>query len=148
MFGLLVSVLMAILLYKYSFSIDTKRFFQVTSLLLIIFAAGLLTHGLHEIFEFLESTGNSFADAFIWTELWNINDTVFGDVLQFLFNWIYDPSYPTRFEKSLLGSILVGLFGWNDNPALIEVFAYILYFLGIFVFIRRINNQDQVSLHN
>ena len=147
-FGLLISVLMAILIYKYSYSIDTKRFFQITSVLLIIFAAGLLAHGLHEIFEFLESTGNSFAKAFIWTEVWNINDTIIGDVLQFLFRLIYDPSYPTRFEKSLFGSILVGLFGWNDNPALIEVSAYILYFVGIFVLIRRINNEELESIQH
>ncbi|MHA1236373.1 MAG: FTR1 family iron permease [Candidatus Hodarchaeales archaeon] len=114
--GLFISALLAILLYKYSYRIETKRFFQITSVLLIIFAAGLLANGLHEIFEFFESTSNPFAEAFIWTEVWNINDTFIGDILQFLFSWMYDPSYPMRFEKSIFGSILVGLFGWNDNP--------------------------------
>jgi high-affinity iron transporter len=146
--GLLISILLAILLYKYSYRIDTKRFFQITSVLLIIFAAGLLAHGLHEIFEFLESTANPFAQAFIWTEVWNINDTSIGDILQFLFSWMYDPSYPTRFEKSLFGSILVGLFGWNDNPALIEVFVYISYFLGIYLLVKRINKKVPVNVQD
>ena len=140
--GLAISIVLAILLYKYSSSIGTKRFFQITSVLLIIFAAGLLAHGLHEIFEFLESTGNTFAQAFIWTEIWNINDTPIGDILQFLFGWMYDPSYPGRFEKSLFGSILVGLFGWNDNPAIIEVLTYLLYLIGIYVLVRKINRKE------
>ncbi|MHA2219166.1 MAG: FTR1 family iron permease, partial [Candidatus Hodarchaeales archaeon] len=146
--GLSISFVMAILLYKYSYRIDTKRFFKISSILLIIFAAGLLAHGLHEIFEFLESTANPFAQAFIWTEVWNINDTPIGDILQFLFSWMYDPIYPARFEKSLFGSILVGLFGWNDNPALIEVLVYLSYLLGIFVLVRKINGKTSAILQD
>jgi high-affinity iron transporter len=146
--GLAISTVLAILLYKYSSSIDTRRFFQITSVLLIIFAAGLLAHGLHEIFEFLESTANPFAQAFIWTEIWNINETPIGDILQFLFSWMYDPSYPSRFEKSLFGSILVGLFGWNDNPALVEVFIYVSYLIGIYLLIRKINGKVPDTLQD
>jgi hypothetical protein len=61
---------------------------------------------------------------------------------------MYDPSYPTRFEKSLFGSILVGLFGWNDNPALIEVFVYISYFLGIYLLVKRINGKTSAILQD
>ncbi len=146
--GLFVSAILAILLYNYSFRIDINRFFQITSVLLIIFAAGLLANGLHEIFEFFESSGNPFAEAFIWTEVWNINESFIGDFLQFLFSWMYDPSYPMRFEKSVFGSILVGLFGWNDNPALIEVSVYILYLVGIFILTRRISNKEPVTVQD
>ncbi|MHA1979355.1 MAG: FTR1 family iron permease [Candidatus Hodarchaeales archaeon] len=140
--GILVSAFASVLLFRYSYQLNTKRFFQFTSIILIIFAAGLLAHGIHEIFEFLESSSNPFAETFIWTEVWNINHTFLGDVLQFFFGWTYDPNYSSRFEKSIIGGILAGLFGWNDNPALIEVVAYLLYFLGIYKAIKWINSNS------
>ena len=143
--GILISILASILLYKYSYKLNIQQFFRFTSIILIIFAAGLLAHGLHEIFEFLESTSNPFAETFIWTEVWNINDTVLGDALNFIFGWSYDPNYSTRFEKSVIGGLLAALFGWNDNPALIEVLLYIGYFLGIFLIIKKINHSSSIQ---
>ncbi|MHA2033604.1 MAG: FTR1 family protein [Candidatus Kariarchaeaceae archaeon] len=143
--GIVVSAIAALLLFRYSYQLNTKRFFKFTSVVLIVFAAGLLAHGIHEIFEFLESTSNPFAEVFIWTEVWNINNTILGDLLQFLFGWAYDPNYSTRFEKSVIGGILAGLFGWNDNPALIEVTAYLFYFLGIYKAIQWINSNSTVK---
>ncbi len=143
--GILISAILSILLFRYSYQLNTKRFFKFTSIVLIVFAAGLLAHGLHEIFEFLESTSNPFAEVFIWTEVWNINNTLLGDVLRFVFGWAYDPEYASRFEKSVIGGILAGLFGWNDNPVLIEVVAYVLYFLGIYKGIKWINGNNPVK---
>jgi high-affinity iron transporter len=139
--GIIISAIAAVMLFRYSYQLNTQRFFRFTSIILIIFAAGLLAHGLHEIFEFLESSSSPLAEAFIWTEVWNINETFLGDLLQTLFGWAYDPNYSTRFEKSIIGGILAGLFGWNDNPALIEVIAYVLYFFGTLKAIQWINSK-------
>lgn len=136
--GLIVAIISAFLIFKTTRKLNIKKFFQITSIILIIFAAGLLAHGLHEIYEFLEISGSPLANLFIWSEMWDINNTPFGDILQFFFGWSYDPLKPGRFEKSMIGGIIVGLFGWNDNPALIEVLTYIMYYLLVILAIKQI----------
>lgn len=143
--GLLYASIMAFLLFTTTRQLDIKKFFQVTSVILIIFAAGLLAHGIHEIYEFIEISGSSFINNVIWMEVWNINDSLIGEFLLLLFGWSYDPLNPTRFEKSAVGGIIVGLFGWNDNPALIEVFAYGLYYVVIIFAIRRIKSLSVMN---
>jgi high-affinity iron transporter len=147
--GLAVATVLAFLLFKTTGRLNIKKFFQVTSVILIIFAAGLLAHGIHEIYEFLEITGSSLTSNFLWTEVWNINNTPLGDLLNFFFGWSYDPLNPNRFEKSVVGGIIVGLFGWNDNPALIEVLAYGLYYIIVIFGIKRIQSpfikEEKVS---
>ncbi|MFX0085330.1 MAG: FTR1 family protein [Candidatus Hodarchaeota archaeon] len=135
--GVVVATIISFILFQSTKKLDIKRFFQVTSIILVLFAAGLFAHAFHEIYEFLEMSGSSLVDLFIWTEVWNINNTILGDILFFLFGWSYDPLYLTRFEKSIIGGIIVGLFGWNDNPALIEVLGYGLYiFIAILALYR------------
>lgn len=147
--GLAVATVLAFVLFKTTGRLNIKKFFQVTSVILIVFAAGLLAHGIHEIYEFLEIIGSSLASNFLWTEVWNINNTPFGDLLNFFFGWSYDPSNPFRFEKSAVGGIIVGLFGWNDNPALIEVLAYGLYYIIVIYAIKHIQapviKEEKVS---
>ncbi|MHA2247791.1 MAG: FTR1 family iron permease [Candidatus Hodarchaeales archaeon] len=143
--GLLFASIMALLLFTTTRKLDIKKFFQVTSVILIIFAAGLLAHGIHEIYEFLEISGSSFINSVIWMEVWNINDPPLGNFLSLLFGWSYDPLNPARFEKSAVGGIIVGLFGWNDNPALIEVLAYGFYFIIIVLAIRRIKSLSVMN---
>ena len=143
--GLLVASIMAFVLFATTRKLDIKKFFQVTSVILIIFAAGLLAHGVHEIYEFLELSGSSFINNVIWTEVWNINNTPLGELLTLLFGWSYNPLNPARFEKSAVGGIIVGLFGWNDNPALIEVLVYGLYFVLIFFAIRHMKSPLEMK---
>ncbi len=138
--GLLGASVLALILFMSTRRLNIRKFFQVTSVILIVFAAGLLAHGLHEIYEFLEIAAPALVDNFIWIEVWNINNTPLGDLLQFLFGWTYNVQYPNRFEKSIIGSILAGLLGWNDNPALIEVVAYGLYYIVVILALKQKNS--------
>ncbi|MHA1226464.1 MAG: FTR1 family iron permease [Candidatus Hodarchaeales archaeon] len=144
--GVSLAIIMTLIMYKTSYKLETKKFFAITSVILIVFAAGLIVHGLHELFEYFETSGSTLSSLFIWTELWNINDTFLGDILKFFFGWSYNPFLPNRFEKSVIGSILVGLFGWNDNPSLIEVVAYLTYLLLIVVKMKKINLNDEKTI--
>jgi high-affinity iron transporter len=89
--------------------IRLRRFFAVTNVLLILFAAGLVAHGLHELQE--------------------------AGLLPFLAQQAYDINpplsaaggYPLLHEKGHLGSIAGGLFGYNGNPSLLELAGYLLY---------------------
>ncbi|MHA1974569.1 MAG: FTR1 family iron permease [Candidatus Hodarchaeales archaeon] len=129
--GLALAIFLSLMMYKTSYKFEIRKFFMITSVILIIFAAGLIAHGLHELYEFLEESNSFLVSLFIWNEVYDINNTFIGDLLKVLFSWSYDPIYPLRFEKSVVGSILVGLFGWNDNPSLIELVAYVSYVIMI-----------------
>jgi high-affinity iron transporter len=88
------------LVYQGSRRINLALLFNVTGVLLILFAAGLLAHGLHEFQE------AGYVHVFV-EEVWNTNDIVD--------------------EKGTPGSLLKGLLGYNGNPSLLEVLAYPTY---------------------
>jgi high-affinity iron transporter len=105
--GLVAAILLAVLLYRRLIRLNIGRFFQVTSLILILFAAGLVAHGVHEFNEV------GLIPPVI-EHLWDIN--------------------PILDENSTLGQLLKALLGYNGNPSLTEVLAYGMYFVIIRVF--------------
>lgn len=76
---------------------NIRSFFLFTSVLLVLFAAGLLAHGVHELNE------AGWVPPVI-PHVWDVNH-------------ILD-------ENSNLGILLKSLFGYNGNPSLTEVIAY------------------------
>ncbi len=102
--GLGVALLVGYLIFATAIRLDVKRFFDATSLLLLLFAAGLLAYGVHEFQE-------AGLIPVIIEHVWDINH---------ILN-----------EKSTLGSILKSLLGYNGNPSLIEVFSYVGYYLVV-----------------
>ncbi len=103
--GLLVSVALGWVLFASTYRLDLRNFFLVTNILLIIFAAGLVAHGVHEFNE-------AGMIPSIVEHVWDINH-------------LLD-------ETSTLGSFMKALFGYNGNPSLTEVLAYFIY-LGVIV---------------
>lgn len=87
-------------LVKDTSSLNLSPLFNVTSVVLIIFAAGLLAHGIHEFHE-----ANLIPP--VIEHVWDTNDIL-----------------P---EKSTLGRFLTALIGYNGNPSLVEVTAYFVY---------------------
>ncbi len=104
--GLIVAVVLGWLLYSATSRLNLRRFFQVTGILLLLFAAGLVAHGIHEFNEV------GWVPAVI-DPLWNMNH-------------ILD-------EKSTLGEMLKALFGYNGNPSLTETGAYWIYIVVVFL---------------
>jgi high-affinity iron transporter len=104
--GLGSVVLIAWGLFTSLIRLDIRKFFLVTSFLLILFAAGLVAHGVHEFNEvgWIPS---------IVEPVWDTNH-------------ILD-------ERSSLGELLKALFGYNGNPSLTEVIAYVLFILVVAV---------------
>ena len=97
-------------LFATTVRLDLRRFFQVTGLLLILFAAGLVAHGVHEFNEV------GWIPAVV-EHIWDVNS-------------IID-------ETSLGGQLLKTLFGYNGNPSLTEMIAYFVYLAVVTVFWRR-----------
>ncbi len=110
--GLGTAALLGYTIFATTVRLDLRRFFQVTGLLLILFAAGLVAHGVHEFNE------AGWIPAII-EHVWDVN-------------MILD-------ENSLVGELLKTLFGYNGNPSLTEILAYFAYIATVFVFWRRDN---------
>jgi high-affinity iron transporter len=86
--------------------VQIRRFFQITSLILILFAAGLVAHGIHELQE--------------------------ARLLPMMVKHLYDVNWIIN-EKSVFGAMLKSLFGYNGNPSLLEVAGYLGYLTFAFV---------------
>jgi high-affinity iron transporter len=107
--GLGTSALLGWSLVATTMRLDLRRFFQVTGILLILFAAGLVAHGVHELNEV------GWIPAVI-EHVWDTN-AILSDT-------------------SLLGEVLKTLLGYNGNPSLTEVLAYAAYFVAIAIGLR------------
>jgi high-affinity iron transporter len=98
--GLAAAAFTGWLLFATTTRLEVRPFFRVTSFLLILFAAGLVAHGVHEFNEV------GWIPPII-EHLWDTN--------------------PILDERSGVGEILKALFGYNGNPSLSEVAAYLSY---------------------
>jgi high-affinity iron transporter len=100
--GLAIAIGVGYGIYKGTSKLNLSTFFKVTGLLLILFAAGLLAYGVHE----LQEAG---IIPVVIEHVWDINHVI-----------------P---EASIIGRFLAAIFGYNANPSLLEVTAYCV-FLG------------------
>ena len=93
---------------------------------MILIAAGLVAHGVHE---FQEAAVIPYAVK----EVWDINPAVTSL-----------GAYPLLHEKGIIGSFMNGLFGYNGNPSLLEVLFYVGYLAIIFLIYRKIESKNSV----
>ena len=100
--GLGTAILLGWSLFTTTVRLDLRRFFQVTGFILILFAAGLVAHGIHE-----------FNDVgwvpTVVDHIWDVNTLID--------------------ENSVLGELLKTLFGYNGNPSLTEMIGYFVYLI-------------------
>jgi len=102
--GLAAAAATGWLLYATTARLNLRVFFQVTSFLLIVFAAGLVAHGIHELNEV----------GWIPSVIEQVWDTA-----------------PLLDENSGGGELLKTLVGYNANPSLTEVIAYLGYWVVV-----------------
>jgi high-affinity iron transporter len=98
--GLAGAVAFGWLLFASTHRFNLARFFQVTNILLVIFAAGLVANSAHELII------SGWIPAGI-AQVWNIN--------------------PILNEKSVIGQVLNTLVGYHSQPSLTEILAYLGY---------------------
>lgn len=110
--GVGTAVLLSWTLFATTVRLDLRRFFQVTGLLLILFAAGLVAHGVHEFNEV------GWIPSMI-EHVWNMDSIIS--------------------QSSILGQLLQTLFGYNSSPALTEMIAYFGYIAVVAYLWRREN---------
>ena len=107
--GLAAAILIGYLIYASTAQLNVRLFFNITSVLLLLFAAGLLAHGIHE---FQEAGLIPTVNEHVW-------DT----------NHLLD-------ENSNVGQMLKAVFGYNGNPSLEEVVGYFGYWIVVLLGLR------------
>ncbi len=117
--GILVAIVLGFAIFMGSRRINLRAFFNATSLLLILFAAGLVAQGVHELQE-------AHVFPVIVEHLWDINPAPNAD-----------GSYPLLHERGYIGSILQSLLGYNGNPSLLETISYVGYLAAVWIAWRR-----------
>ncbi len=112
--GLVAAAVIGWLMYESAIKLNLRRFFQLTSIVLIFFAAGLVGQVVGELNEL------------------NWIPPVIGQVYNL------NPIVPVA---STAGEFLRALFGYNANPSLTEMLAYIGYFLIVLGLLRYFNRK-------
>jgi len=102
--GLGLAVALGVLLYRRAIKIDLRTFFRFTGALIVVIAAGLFAYGVHE----LQEAG--------W--------------FPFLEGAAFDIS-ATLPDDSGIGAIFRGLLGYNADPTVLEVIAWLGYLVVV-----------------
>lgn len=102
--GLMCAIGLGWLLTTTTHRFNLSRFFRVTNILLILFAAGLIVNGTHELIE-------SGWIPVGMSQVWNMNGLLA--------------------QNSTVGQILNALVGYNSQPSLTEVLVYLGYLVAI-----------------
>jgi len=102
--GLFMAVLIGVAIMKYSVRLDLRTFFNVTGILLILFAAGLVGRGILE----LQEAG------------------VVAPIIEHVYdiNWLIN-------GQSTAGDLLTALLGYDASPSLAEILGYVGYWVLI-----------------
>jgi len=111
--GIALAILLGWLIFRSAHQLSLARFFQVTNILLALFAAGLVGIAVHEFNEL------GWIPAII-DPLWNLNSFIANE--------------------STVGQILKALVGYDSSPSLTQVIGYAAY-LGILAVIYKARKQ-------
>jgi high-affinity iron transporter len=117
--GIVAVTALSIAMFAGIYRLDYAKFFKYTSVILVIFAAGLVAYSVHELNE-------AGIIPPVIEHVWDINPPPNED-----------GTYPALHEKGIIGSMLKSLIGYNGNPSLTEVLAYLGYWLTVGYFLTR-----------
>ena len=109
--GLGVALALSLAAKRGIYNMDISKFFSYTSLILIIFAAGLFGYGIHELIEVAEVSG---IESPLFEKAWDINQE--------------SKDHPLH-EKGIVGSFAKALVGYDGNPEILRVMGYVIYWV-------------------
>ena len=110
--GLAAAIAIGALIYKGGSRLNLKTFFNITAVLLLLFAAGLAGKAVHELRELI-----GWESGWLISPAWTIETGVLA--------------------KGTVYDFLKGLFGWHSSPERIRVMAYLAYLIPTMVLYRR-----------
>jgi high-affinity iron transporter len=116
--GSLVALMIGYTIFIQGKKVPLKKFFNVTSILLIFVCAGLVAYGVHEFEEAFYTK-----DEMKKMEVWNVNEQ--GPIFGFNIDDNGIPK-PLLSDKGAVGQLFKGVFGYNGNPTSTEISSWLL----------------------
>ena len=112
--GLAAATVLGVIVYQGAHTFNMRLFFQITGVLIIMFAAGLVSRAIL----FLQSSGDLGS--------WNLNG-------------VYDLTrYDWLTQDTQSGRFLAGIFGWDPRPSIEQVIGYLAYLIPVlYLFFRK-----------
>ena len=104
--GLVVSVVLGRVFYSAGHRLNLRTFFNVTGVLLILFAAGLVGKFFHELREML-----GIETGWLWSPAWTVDSGLWA--------------------KGAFYDFMKGFFGWHASTERIRLIAYFAYLLPV-----------------
>lgn len=108
--GLVAAVVVGFLFFETTIHLNIRTFFKLTSVILILFSAGLFSHGVHEF----EEAGLLPEGDAIWDSNWLIS------------------------QKSTFGLFMKSLLGYYATPTLLQLLVYLGYLSFIYLAAQKI----------
>ena len=116
--GAAAVLVLSALFMRGAVNLEIGRFFKVTSVLLLVFGAGLAGYGVHELIEAGEGLGVGFG--VLAEKPFDINPPMNPD-----------GTYPLLHEKGVIGSVLKALVGYDGDPEWLRIMVYLGYWVVI-----------------
>lgn len=135
--GILIAVLIGWLLYRGMLKINLTLFFRWTGVLLIVFAAGVLAYGIHDLQEAGFLPGPFVAppaEATAFMSAW------FGDAA-----WAFQLSHIIP-PDGVIASLLKGTLGFSPDMTKLEVLVWLLYLVPVLTIFLRKSFASQVRV--
>lgn len=120
--GLAISVVIGFGVYRSGNRLNLRTFFNVTAVLLLLFAAGLAGKTVHELRELV-----SWENGWLVSSAWTIEGGVWAE------GTFYD--------------FMRGLLGWHKSPENIRVIAYFAYLIPVLYLYRRGSSNSTPPAH-
>ena len=108
MIGLAIATALGVIVYHGGRAVPMRLFFQVTGVLIIAFAAGLLSRGV----QFLQAAG----------DLGTLNGAAYNLTG---IHWLT--------VQTEAGRLLAGIFGWDPRPSVEQLLVYLLFLVPVLV---------------
>ena len=117
--GLVFAVVIGFAVYRSGNRLNLRTFFNVTAVLLLLFAAGLAGKAVHELRELI-----GWEDGWLVSPTWSIESGMWA--------------------KGTFYDFMRGLFGWHKSPENIRVIAYFTYLIPVLSLYRRGGSAGQL----
>lgn len=120
--GLALSTVIGFAVYRSGNRLNLRTFFNVTAVLLLLFAAGLAGKAVHELRELI-----GWEDGWLVAPAWSIEGGVWAE--------------------GTFSDFMRGLFGWHSSPEKIRVVVYVAYLVPVLYLYRR-GGTDRAGVSN
>ncbi|MCS6896178.1 MAG: FTR1 family protein [Bacteroidia bacterium] len=131
LFGLLMAAAVGVLIFVYGRRVPLRPFFNITSVLLLMVAAGMASYAAHELIELLEPR-YSWAEELAEYKAWNLfaPQTEVPSAYSWSYTFYDGKYYPLLHHKGWIGAFLHLLTGWRASVTWAELGVWLASLLG------------------